>query len=337
MNASPQRHAGAPSDPFRASVVWDMTLPWVGFCRPELRATVLPRLKACGYTCISMTMATDDQSVQDTFIAIAEQRAKVLAEPDLYVLVENVEDVIRAKRENKLAVSMHFQGTNALGRRLELIEAYYKLGVRHMLMAYNQKNSVGDGCHERTDCGLSRFGQEVVAEMNRVGMLVDVSHTGYRTSMDVFECSSAPVVFSHSNAKAVVDHPRNITDDQAKACARSGGVIGLNGIGVFLGDNDPSTENLYRQASYYKDLVGCDHIGLGIDFVADKEELDRVVHSSASRYPAGSNYEHEHLHFVQPEQVEELANLMLRRGFSPGEVEGILGRNWMRVAGAVWK
>lgn len=98
-------------------------------------------------------------------------------------------------------------------------------------MAYNQRNAVADGCHERTDGGLSRFGIELVQAMNRVGMLVDCTHTGYRSSMDVFEVSQAPVVFSHSNARAVWDHERNIRDDQAQACARTGGVIGVVGAG----------------------------------------------------------------------------------------------------------
>lgn len=323
-------------DVYRSSIVWDMTLPWIGFGRPELRPAVLPRLKACGYTCVSLTMATDEESLEATTQAIAQERAHILSRPDLYVLVETADDVRRAKAENKLAVALHFQGTNALGRNLHMVEAYYRLGIRHMLMAYNQKNAVGDGCHELTDAGLSRFGLELVAEMNRVGMLVDVSHTGYRTSMDVMAASTQPVVFTHSNPKALWDHPRNITNDQAKASAASGGVVGVNGVGIFMGDNDASTEALYRLVAYYRDLIGSEHIGLGVDFSFDTESITRRARSSASQYPRGGGYEKE-LAFVQPEQVEELANLLLRRGFGERDVEGILGGNWLRVAGQVWK
>ncbi|MCW5668511.1 MAG: membrane dipeptidase [Hydrogenophaga sp.] len=324
------------TDVYRSSIVWDMTLPWIGFGRPELRPAVLPRLKACGYTCVSLTMATDEESLEATTQAIAHERAHILSRPDLYVLVETTDDVRRAKAQDKLAVAMHFQGTNALARNLHMVEAYYRLGIRHMLMAYNQKNAVGDGCHELTDAGLSRFGRDLVAEMNRVGMLVDVSHTGYRTSMDVIAASTQPVVFTHSNPKALWDHPRNITNDQAKASAATGGVVGVNGVGIFMGDNDASTEALYRLVAYYRDLIGAEHVGLGVDFSFDTESIIRKARSSAAQYPSGGGYDKE-LAFVQPEQVADLANLLLRRGFSAREVEGILGENWLRVTSQVWK
>ena len=324
------------TDIYRSSIVWDMTLPWIGFGRPELRPAVLPRLKACGYTCVSLTMATDEESLEATTQAIAHERAHILSRPDLYVLVETADDVRRAKAQDKLAVAMHFQGTNALARNLHMVEAYYRLGIRHMLMAYNQKNAVGDGCHELTDAGLSRFGRDLVAEMNRVGMLVDVSHTGYRTSMDVIAASTQPVVFTHSNPKALWDHPRNITNDQAKASAATGGVVGVNGVGIFMGDNDASTEALYRLVAYYRDLIGAEHVGLGVDFSFDTESIIRKARSSAAQYPSGGGYDKE-LAFVQPEQVADLANLLLRRGFSASEVQGILGENWLRVTSQVWK
>lgn len=167
-------------------------------------------------------------------------------------------------------------------------------------------------------------------------MLVDVSHTGYRTSMDVIAASTQPVVFTHSNPKALWDHPRNITNDQAKASAATGGVVGVNGVGIFMGDNDASTEALYRLVAYYRDLIGSEHVGLGVDFSFDTESIIRKARSSASQYPSGAGYEKE-LAFVQPEQVADLANLLLRRGFAAREVEGILGENWLRVTHQVWK
>ncbi|MBM3554981.1 MAG: peptidase M19 [Alphaproteobacteria bacterium] len=325
------------ADVYARSVVWDMTLPWIGFSRPEARSGVLQRLRKCGYTCVSLTLATDDHGAVEALRAIAHERASLLARPDDFILVETVADVARAKREGKLAVSLHFQGTNPMERNIEMVEAFYRLGIRHMLMAYNQKNSVGDGCHEVTDSGLSRFGRELVAEMNRVGMLVDCSHTGYRTTMETMEVSTQPVVFTHSNPKKAWNHPRNIADDQARACAATGGVVGINGVGIFMGDNDASTEALYRQVAYYRELIGSAHIGLGLDFVFDTEATMRVARGSAARYPSGGGYEKDDLAFCQPEQVEELANLLLRRGLSTEEVMGIMGGNWMRVATKVWK
>ena len=123
-----------------------------------------------------------------------------------------------------------------------MVQAYYDLGVRSMLLTYNGENQAGFGCHAANDTGLTSFGRGVVDEMNRVGMMVDVSHCGYRTSMDALECSASPVIFSHSSMRAVWDHERNIRDDQARACAATGGVIGINGVGIFLGDNDISVQ-----------------------------------------------------------------------------------------------
>ena len=130
-------------------------------------------------------------------------------------------------------------------------------------MAYNKKNLVGDGCHERTDAGLSLYGIDLVEEMNRVGMLVDCSHTGYRTSMEVMEISTRPVVFSHSNPRSLWEHDRNIRDEQALACAATGGLVGVVGVGIFMGENDASTDALLRQIDFYAELIGPEHIGSG--------------------------------------------------------------------------
>src|SRR5690606_16000592 len=162
-----------------------------------------------------------------------------------------------------LAIVFHFQGTNPFGRDLGMVEVFYRLGIRHALMAYNQKNAVGDGCHERTDGGLTRFGLALVREMNRVGMLVDCSHSGYRTTMDA---SEAPVTCSPPNARALADPQRTSRDDQAKACAATGGVIGVNGIGIFLGGNEVSADALFRHIDYFVQLVGPQHVGLGLDY-----------------------------------------------------------------------
>ncbi|MGH8319587.1 MAG: membrane dipeptidase [Steroidobacteraceae bacterium] len=138
-----------------------------------------------------------------------------------------VEDIRAARKFQKLVINCHFQGSEAVGRDLANVGAYYKLGVRWMLMAYNFQNNVGTGCleAEKNDIGISQFGKELIAEMNRVGMLVDCSHSGYRTTMDAMSISTKPCIFSHSNPRALYDHPRNIRDDQIKRCAQTEGVI----------------------------------------------------------------------------------------------------------------
>jgi membrane dipeptidase len=319
----------------RQALVWDMLFPGLPFDDAG-RERMLGRLVESGYKFVSLTVAGENDSAS-TLRSLAHEWSFFGAREDRYLVVDTADDVTRAQREGKLAVGFHFQGTGPLERSLELLSAYHRLGVRGMLMAYNEKNSVGDGCHERTDGGLSRFGVRVVEEMNRLGMLVDCTHTGYRTTMDVFEVSKAPVIFSHSNARAVCDHERNIRDDQARACARSGGVIGVNGVGIFLGDNDSSTERILRHIDYYVGLVGAEHVGLGLDYVEDVATLMRVVIADPVRFPTSVYPSETPYTFAGPEQMPEITEGLLARGYSDADVRGILGENWLRVVRAVWK
>lgn len=320
------------------ALVWDSLMPWLDYGSKELRMGALQRMKASGYDFISLTVALDGTNVDETIRSIGRERAFFRANSDDFVLVDTVDDVLRAKAEGKLAVGFNFQGTEPVGRDLSLVEVYCRLGVRQMLMAYNQANAVGAGCHERVDGGLTRFGIELVAEMNRVGVFVDVSHTGYRTSMDVFEVSDRPVIFSHSNPLALEKHGRNIRDDQAKACARSNGVVGINGCGSFMANHDASAEGLLRIIDYYAALIGPQHVGIGLDHVYDEPSWRVIVDTPAnrSRYPAEAGYKLEQVIFAEPEQVPALTEGLLKRGYAEPDIRGILGENWARVAREVW-
>lgn len=320
------------------ALVWDNTFPFGPSCGSHMaHVATLERMAAAGYTCVSLTTASDNEDMPLAMKKIARDSGWFRRNADKYMVVEKASDIERAKREGKLAVVFTFQGTLPFDRDVSFVEMYYRLGVRQALMAYNQKNNVGDGCHERTDAGLSRFGIDIVREMNRVGMIVDCTHTGYRTSMDVFEVAEGPVVFSHSNPRALIDHERNIRDDQAKACARTGGVVGINGVGIFLGDQETRTETLFRHLDYWVGLFGPAHVGIALDFVSDIEALTNLVREKSSdKYPPGQNYDKE-LRFAAPEQMPEIAEAMLRHGYAEDDVRGILGGNWLRVANEVWK
>ncbi len=321
----------------RDALVWDCTFPCTVLCGsiPE-HVESLRRMAASGYNYVSLTVSGDKFGIEFCARRIGELYAMVSAHADWLTLCFSVDDIRVAKASGKLGIGLHFQGTDPFARDLGTVAMYYRLGVRHALLAYNQKNAVGDGCHERTDGGLSRYGLELIAEMNRVGMLVDCTHTGYRTTMEAMEASTSPCIFSHSNVRALCDHERNIRDDQIQACARGGGVIGVTGVGLFLGNNDPSTNSLIRHIDYIVQLVGPRHVGFGSDFVSSVPTLMGVVAGNPSRYPAGQ-YRAPTITFVEPEQMPALVEGLLARGYAETDIRGILGENFLRVCCGVWK
>ena len=315
------------------ALVWDNTLPW----GPDYAdAETWPRFHQAGIDLISLTVMGPEALLGGTIRQIARVRAAIRAQPDRFALCGTADDILAAKAAGKLALIFNLQETNMLEGRLEMVQAYYDLGVRHMLLAYNARNHVGDGCAERTDSGLSRWGLEVVAEMNRVGMLVDGTHTGYRTTMDAMEACAAPFIFSHCNAHAVYPHYRNIRDDQIRACAATGGVIGLNGLGEFLDDDQASSATIFRHMDYMVQLVGAAHVGLGLDYVKNTGRFWDWVRNNAHMWPPAPN-DRTGSGFAQPEQVTELAELMLQAGYGETAMKGILGENWLRVARQVWR
>ncbi len=324
---------------FQDSVVVDMTAPGspLALLTPTEQTTEkwISDYEKAGITWVSFTVAADHfaQTVETCIDSIAKARHWFLSRPERFVFVEKAEDVRSAKALGKMAVNLHFQGTLPFQRDARLVEVYKKLGVHHALMSYNNKNLVGDGCHERTDSGLSQFGLELIAEMNRVGMIVDVSHTGYRTSMEAIEASSAPVIMSHSSPREVYDHERNVPDDQIVALAKTGGVMGIHGVGIFMSDDglDVSARRVTDFIQHAVDLVGPAHIGFGLDYIENVPLLQASVPQAGSKYKEGGGYFNEVIRFSPPEVVLEIAELLLQQNYSETDVRGILGDNWLRL------
>jgi membrane dipeptidase len=318
---------------YSAALVWDDHSGFdpVGGAH---RLEQLQRWVNSGVHYLSINVGYDVIDWQTSLEVLAGFRAWLQQRPEQYLLVRTAGDIHRAKAEGKLAVTFDLEGMNALNGSADMVNVYYELGVRQMLFAYNLNNLVGGGCHD-TDIGLTALGRAVIGEMNRVGMLVDCSHSATRTTMEAMEASAAPVIFSHSCAKALWPHGRNITDEQIRACARTGGVIGINGIGNFLGRNDISSAKFVDHVAHVAGLVGPEHVGISLDYAFDAENVDSLV-SGNSRYWPQEEYKTASL-YLPPEQLPEITETMVQRGFSDAEITGILGGNFLRVAQAVWK
>jgi membrane dipeptidase len=302
---------------------------------PSADLTVLERWRASGASFLSVNVGYDVVDWQQTVKNIGAYLTWFEKNPTRFTLIKKVEDILAAKREGKMAVAFDLEGMNALDGQAYMVSFYYRLGVRQMLFAYNLNNLAGSGCHDE-DIGLTDFGRQVIAEMNRVGMIVDCSHTGYHTTLAAMEASTSPVIFSHSNPKALHKHGRNIVDEQIRACARTGGVVGINGIGIFLSDRQASTKALVDCICYVADLVGPEHVGIGLDYYPDT--VVSWSEKNPSYWPANEGYGGGGpMRVSEPEQLPEITDMLLTRNWPEGDIRKLLGENFLRVARSIWK
>jgi membrane dipeptidase len=295
----------------------------------------LARHKAAGFDAITVNIGFGEQGPEEHLRMIAALRHWLVARPEEYLLLMEADDVERARSTGRLAVGFDIEGANAVGDQLSLIQLYYDLGVRWMLMAYNTSNRAGGGCQDE-DGGLTNFGRAMVAEMERVGMLLCLSHTGHRTVREVIAMATQPLIFSHSNCAALHPHPRNIPDELIRACAATGGVVGINGVGIFLGKNDISSETYARHVDHVVQLVGPAHVSIALDYVFDMRELEEHLEKMKGTFPPGLGYEMG-ARFVPPEQLEEIVVTLQGLGYSDADLTALLGGNLLRLAKQVWK
>ncbi|HUD93647.1 dipeptidase [Sphingobium sp.] len=300
----------------------------------------LPKLelyRASGVDVAMLNIGFGEQGIEEHVRMLAHFRRWIRAHNDRYLLIETIDDLSLARATNRLAIGFDMEGANGIADQPGLISLYYDLGVRWMLMAYNGSNRIGGGCQDDEDLGLTAYGREVLDEMARVGMVACCSHTGYRTARDVLEYSRKPVIFSHSNPRALFDHPRNIPDELILGCARTSGVVCLNGIGNFLGNNDTSTENYFRHVDHVVQQAGAEHVGIGLDYVFDTAELDDYLVKMKDMFPPELGYDLDGgFKCVSPAQIESLVELQIKAGYSQEDIRNILGGNLLRVAQAIW-
>jgi len=265
-----------------------------------------------------------------------------LSESDGLVLATTMEDIRRAKREGKVAVVICLEGASPLQGEISYLRNFYRLGLRCIGLTHDVRNSLGDGIRERSGGGLTHFGVSVVEECNRLGIVVDVSHLSDKGTADALEVSKQPIVASHSNARALCPHPRNLPDELIRGIARGGGMVAFHALNALVSTQpEPSLDDLLRHIAHIAEIGGTDCIGIGPDLM---ENWDPTIFTSvtdrSSRVngiPVGK------LDWQYPKGIQSNADLpnltekLLKMGFSADDVTKFLGGNWMRVFEAVWR
>jgi membrane dipeptidase len=276
------------------------------------------------------------------FAQIKRYYGLIEMDPAHLMLVETIEDILQAKQHGKLGLIFGMQNGGPLAKDVTLLSILYKLGVRIIQLTYNEANPLGCGCLESRDTGLTSMGAQAVQAMNRLGVLIDLSHTGYQTSREVIEASDYPVAFTHANPSALKDVPRNRPDELIRFLADKGGFIGLSPYAAFCKSKPgkrPTLGDFLDQVDYVVQLVGADHVGIGTDKFEGKtrEEYFLEVQSRYSKL-IDVSFEHRHVEgFSHISYFPRITEGLLSRGYSDEECAGILGGNFFSLLKKVWR
>jgi len=294
--------------------------------------------------------------VGPTVLSIGDARAafealtvwhRLLADRDDLLLLRTGSDIRRAKSDDRLGIFLHLQGTDAFEDKADLALIYKLLGIGMVQLTYNGKCLAGDGCEVLDDRGLTPFGREVVRRLNECGVIVDVSHCGERTSLDVISLSEGPVVASHSNIRAVHESPRNLSSGVVRAIADSGGLIGIAGFPAMVSAHrNPTIRDFSEHIDAVVQSVGIDHVGLGLDYfsgqagVAKDGDVLRDYESAIASGVWGPAYPRPPYNYPErlelPSKMMNLTLHLIEIGYQPEDVKKILGGNWVRVMTSVW-
>lgn len=307
---------------------------------PQADFGPIDRFHAAGVNYVSINIGMDMNPLAQVMAVIAGFRATIAASPERYVLASSVADIERAAAAQKIAIGFDLEGAMPLLDQTDMVALYSSLGVRQMHLAYNRNNTVAGGCHDELQ-GLTALGHKVVAAINDAGVLMDCSHTGRQCSLDIMAASTKPVIFSHSNPLALVEHGRNVTDEQIKACAATGGVVCVSGVSFFLGTTTPGADDVARHAAYVADLVGVDHVGIGLDISFNQAGLNDTPpgdYDPTYWWPKSAGYDRALLRSTYPpiESWTVMADALQRTGMAADEAVRMMGGNMMRVASQTW-
>ena len=281
----------------------------------------------------------------DAYLAVlrffATWNGFIASQGDYFMRIDSAGDLERVKRSGKIGVLLGLQNSEQFRTPAD-VNFFYELGQRVSQLTYNARNMIGNGSTERRDEGISDFGASIIERMNTVGMAIDVSHCGDRTTLDAFELSKKPVLITHSNCRALVSgHPRCKTDEAIKKMGAAGSVMGITGVRMFVKADEPTTiEHVLDHFDHVAKLVGPEHLGVGSDmdlygYDAMPPELNRQLRAGyKGSYGFREKIDVEGID--HPKRMFDLTEGLIRRKFSDQNIEGILGGNFKRVLSQIW-
>jgi membrane dipeptidase len=308
-------------------------------------ADTLAAVRQSGITAINFTIS--DQTFEGTVANISALEMLVEQHPEAFLIVRRHSDIARAKRENKVGIMPGFQYTAFLEEKPDRIEVFRQLGVRIMQLTYNNRSLFGDGCLEPGNAGLSKAGIAAIKKMNDLGVAVDLSHSGYRTTSEGIAASAKPVLITHSGCAAVYAHPRNKPDEILKALANRGGYFGVYLMPyVVASPTVPTREHVLDHIMHALNVCGADHVGIGSDGSIQKTVLTAEQKAAfdqdiARRKQLGIGAPGEDRYpYVPdlngPDHVEVIAIELSKRGQPTAVIEKVMGANFQRVIGEIW-
>ncbi|MEP6938150.1 MAG: membrane dipeptidase [Rudaea sp.] len=259
---------------------------------------------------------------------------------EVFSLVGRAEDIDHAKAQRKIAVIMGLQNADQFRTPAD-VKDFYDLGLRCAQLTYNTQNLIGSGSTERVDGGVSDFGVQIIKAMNDAGMLIDVSHSGDRTTLDAIELSPKPIAITHSNCRALNNHPRLKTDEAIRKLAAKGGVMGITGVRMFVKDKEPTTiEDIVDHVDHVAKLVGIEHVGIGSDSDLmgydhmPKDQYEKLKAAYKASYAFRDRIDTDG--FDHPRKVYDLTAALLKRGYGEANIAAVLGGNFRRLLGSTW-
>ncbi|MEP6906431.1 MAG: membrane dipeptidase [Pseudoxanthomonas sp.] len=311
-----------------------------------LNARALADARASGLTACNVTVSGVGSYINDyalTMRAIAYWNGQRALHGEALSLVRTGADLVEAKRSGRLGLIYGFQDSTPFGEDLERFETFHGLGVRIYQLTYNRRNLVGDGCLEAANAGLSQFGRELIEKFDTGRALIDLSHSGQRTALEAIAASRHPVTISHTGCAALVDRPRNKTDEELRRLAERGGVAGIYLMPFLRKEGQPTAEDLIRHIEHAIDVCGEEHVSLGSDGIISAIDLTPEYHQAfrafvEERIKRGIAAPGESVDVVnflpdlnQPDRFDRIAFLLSKRGHRDARIEKILGGNFARL------